>query len=749
VEIVYNLLNMGQIFYITIKDSKCCGGNPTTFEIPEGATPHEIATITGSSIDIAIELWETRIQNNNNLCPTIYYNTQIQQVFTKNNCAEGIGSNVTFTVPANTFSSQLSQKDADDKALAFLNKEGQKFANLTGTCIPINCINCNQFRVTKTSSCGEYRINTECRNGRCTDISSEYFVCNENANCKGEVCVEDCINCSTTCTNGTCPPNFNCISGVCVPDCNNADCSINCLSGNCPEGKQCINGRCQDIRQFDCVTCSTVCPNGVCPDNFICSAGSCIPQCVKVEGENVIVQPCSINCLQGTCPSGQECRNGKCENIRCASYQTLVGNNCVDKPCDPPCEPAIETFECFEKVNPTKCFRGNCIQTIANDSTINPIREGEPCDNNSGKCISGNCEKGCPEGCPQNEFTTVTNSGGCLQSRNRVSCITGNCVETSTIETRLTANGTACITSASTSGTCQSGQCLEDCAKLNETSSDVKPCCAGLFKRPSDGLCLNPIDVDTKVYVYFDTTSFSANERKRITDDILTPFFEEFEQSVTNWVGYEIIEDGTEDWLNWGVHDYQHTLNAPIGYGLYNNSTPKAKKSIVICFIDESEGFPEGFAFPSPKTINEYHGQCGGINCSNQFDTQPTTRFKEHYMKFADSFINYYTKFTGIVYAIPAGNQPATTYAALHYNVYGSVEGDATLSKGAEFIDSFQSSIIDLKQKNPYSQASLPNATTMQPLKQLGWREKHDFQNGANSLTLAQFREDVLNLLLQ
>lgn len=64
-----------------------------------------------------------------------FYNVAKSGTFTRNNCSAGyIGSTVTYTVPAGTYTSLISQADADAKAQADVNANGQNYANSTGTC---------------------------------------------------------------------------------------------------------------------------------------------------------------------------------------------------------------------------------------------------------------------------------------------------------------------------------------------------------------------------------------------------------------------------------------------------------------------------------------------------------------------------------------------------------------------------------------------------------------------------------------
>jgi hypothetical protein len=76
----------------------------------------------------------------------MYYNAVLNQSFTRNNCSAGyIGSQVTYTVPAGTYSSTISQGDADTQAQTDVNINGQNYANANGTCIQM-------FNVTGSNS---------------------------------------------------------------------------------------------------------------------------------------------------------------------------------------------------------------------------------------------------------------------------------------------------------------------------------------------------------------------------------------------------------------------------------------------------------------------------------------------------------------------------------------------------------------------------------------------------------------------
>lgn len=64
-----------------------------------------------------------------------YYNKALSQVFTRNNCAANYtGSAVTYTVPANTYVSYVSETAAQAMAQNDINTNGQNYANANGTC---------------------------------------------------------------------------------------------------------------------------------------------------------------------------------------------------------------------------------------------------------------------------------------------------------------------------------------------------------------------------------------------------------------------------------------------------------------------------------------------------------------------------------------------------------------------------------------------------------------------------------------
>lgn len=75
-----------------------------------------------------------------------YSNTALTTPFKKNNCGTGEGESFDYTVAAGTYSSAVSQTDADNQAKADVAKNGQKYANeALGGCIYYNVALTKQF----------------------------------------------------------------------------------------------------------------------------------------------------------------------------------------------------------------------------------------------------------------------------------------------------------------------------------------------------------------------------------------------------------------------------------------------------------------------------------------------------------------------------------------------------------------------------------------------------------------------------
>lgn len=64
----------------------------------------------------------------------VYYNTVQSGIYTKQCMAPATGTSVTYTIPAGTYSSTNSLTEANNKAFADIQANGQAYANATGTC---------------------------------------------------------------------------------------------------------------------------------------------------------------------------------------------------------------------------------------------------------------------------------------------------------------------------------------------------------------------------------------------------------------------------------------------------------------------------------------------------------------------------------------------------------------------------------------------------------------------------------------
>lgn len=105
-----------------IKVAETIPGSPTTFTI----TYHAEDNLDSSQfVNFTITI--------NTI---VYHNIREHQVFTKNDCDSGSsGTAVDYVVPANTYTSIISQEDADNQALADIEANGQTYANTHGACL--------------------------------------------------------------------------------------------------------------------------------------------------------------------------------------------------------------------------------------------------------------------------------------------------------------------------------------------------------------------------------------------------------------------------------------------------------------------------------------------------------------------------------------------------------------------------------------------------------------------------------------
>lgn len=101
----------------------------------QGAQTSDVSQADADSKGLA--LFNSNGQNNantNGICT--FYNVLKTATFTKNNCALGLEpvGPTSYTIPAGTFNSNISQADADSKAQNLITTNGQSYANTNGSC---------------------------------------------------------------------------------------------------------------------------------------------------------------------------------------------------------------------------------------------------------------------------------------------------------------------------------------------------------------------------------------------------------------------------------------------------------------------------------------------------------------------------------------------------------------------------------------------------------------------------------------
>ena len=136
-------------------------GSDIIYTIPAGTYT---STFSQDAVDAQVDKNLTEngqnYANANGSCIPIYYNSPLSATFEQEGCPIGyIGTNYTYTIAAGTFTSLSSQADADYKAQAQLDANGQAYANAqetTGCVINYNPV----FESTGFTQCvnGQYQI---------------------------------------------------------------------------------------------------------------------------------------------------------------------------------------------------------------------------------------------------------------------------------------------------------------------------------------------------------------------------------------------------------------------------------------------------------------------------------------------------------------------------------------------------------------------------------------------------------------
>lgn len=93
---------------------------------------------------------------------SLYFNSAISKIFRNTSCgSNAVGTPYTYTVPANQYSSTVSQADADYQAETDLNTNGQNLANTNSTCVSLNCPVTFNSSLDISGTSSVYAVNSE------------------------------------------------------------------------------------------------------------------------------------------------------------------------------------------------------------------------------------------------------------------------------------------------------------------------------------------------------------------------------------------------------------------------------------------------------------------------------------------------------------------------------------------------------------------------------------------------------------
>ncbi|SUX47531.1 Uncharacterised protein [Chryseobacterium indoltheticum] len=91
-------------------------------------------------IDVNGKILKEYKYNYNPSTTSVFYNAAVSGIFRNLSCgSDSVGTPVTYSVPANQYTSNISQSDADYQAELDLNTNGQALANANSICMPLNC----------------------------------------------------------------------------------------------------------------------------------------------------------------------------------------------------------------------------------------------------------------------------------------------------------------------------------------------------------------------------------------------------------------------------------------------------------------------------------------------------------------------------------------------------------------------------------------------------------------------------------
>jgi len=132
-------------------------GSSVTYTVPAGAYPSTVSQADADAQATAdVNANGQSYANANGTCTPkpVFHNVAASGTFTKACSSTENGSSVTYTVTAGTYSSIVSQADADAQAAADVNANGQSYANTNGTCTPKPVYHSVEKSGTFTKACG-------------------------------------------------------------------------------------------------------------------------------------------------------------------------------------------------------------------------------------------------------------------------------------------------------------------------------------------------------------------------------------------------------------------------------------------------------------------------------------------------------------------------------------------------------------------------------------------------------------------
>ena len=389
---------------------------------------------------------------------------------------------------------------------------------------------------------GQCVVSPSNEGGACDDGNQ----CTENDACLSGACVGDAVPPGTTCDDGlACTQNDACNNGACsgtAVDCSSLDTpctdgvcntstgacesvAINeggaCDDGNsCSTGDQCVAGVCAGTLRPDLSTCDD---SNLCTLNDVCLGGVCSGNAIDCSVLNTACTQGVCNPLTGICTANPINENGACDD----SNNCTTGDHCVTGVC------TTTPVDC-SGLN-TQCSVGVC-NGVTGQCQVQPISEGQPCNDGSACTTSDTCSSGvcagvatdcsslnttCAQGVcnPSNGQCVASpiNNGGACTDNNR--CTTGDiCSAGSCVGTPLNCSS---LNTTCTIGVCNSssGTCVANPTNNGGACNDGLPCTTNDVC--VSGTCAGTLVGPASVNLRFSPTSPSVNVGQPVVIDLI------------------------------------------------------------------------------------------------------------------------------------------------------------------------------------------------------------------------------------